>query len=292
MLERFLDAFWSERGVSQNTLDAYHSDLVALCAWLAGHGKSLDSAGQGDLLAYVAERFRIGSKPSSAARLLSGMRRFYRYLLREGLIAIDPTVQIESPRQQRLLPDTLSELEVENLLNAPDPGSALGMRDRAMLELLYATGLRVSELTKLSLGQLSLQHGVVRIVGKGGKERLVPMGEDAREWVHTYMESARVDLMRGKGVCSQVFVTARGEGMTRQAFWYAVKRHALAAGIEKPLSPHTLRHAFATHLLNHGADLRVVQMLLGHSDLATTQIYTHVAQTRLQELHRKHHPRG
>jgi integrase/recombinase XerD len=292
LLDRFLDAFWAERGAAKNTLDAYRSDLLGLCSWLASEGKSLETASRSDLLEYLAELFRAGAKPSSSARLLSGMRRFYHYLLREGAIQVDPTGNIEAPRPQRLLPDSLSEADIEQLLQAPDVDSAIGLRDRAMLELLYATGLRVSELVNLSLGQLSLQHGVVRILGKGGKERLVPLGEEAQDWVGQYLQIARPELMQGHSVCPQLFVTGRGAGMTRQAFWYLIKRYAAEAGISKPLSPHTLRHAFATHLLNHGADLRVVQMLLGHSDMSTTQIYTHVAKARLQELHRQHHPRG
>ena len=292
LIERFLDAFWVERGAAQNTLDAYRSDLLGLCSWLSAEGKSLETATRSDLLDYLAELFRAGAKPSSSARLLSGMRRFYRYLLREGAIQVDPSGNIEAPRPQRLLPDALSETDVEQLLQAPQVDSALGLRDRAMLELLYATGLRVSELTGLTLGQLSLHHGVVRVIGKGDKERLVPLGEEARDWVDRYLQTARPELMQGHSICPQVFVTARGAGMTRQAFWYLVKRYAAEAGIYKPLSPHTLRHAFATHLLNHGADLRVVQMLLGHSDMSTTQIYTHVAKARLQDLHRQHHPRA
>lgn len=292
LLDRFLDAFWAERGAAKNTLAAYRSDLLGLCSWLASEGKQLETANRNDLQDYFVELFKAGAKPSSSARLLSGMRRFYRYLLREGAIQVDPTGNLEAPRPQRLLPDALSEADVEQLLRAPEVDSALGLRDRAMLELLYATGLRVSELIGLTQGQLSLHHGVVRVLGKGGKERLVPLGEEAQDWVSRYLQIARPELMQGHTVCAQVFVTGRGAGMTRQAFWYLVKRYAAEAGISKPLSPHTLRHAFATHLLNHGADLRVVQLLLGHSDMSTTQIYTHVAKARLQDLHRQHHPRG
>lgn len=292
LIDRFLDALWTERGLAQNTLAAYERDLRALCVWLNARGYALQLADKAGLLNYMGARYQSGTKPASAARLLSSMRRFYRHLLREGVITADPTALIESPRQGRLLPDSLSEADVDALLAEPDAGSALGLRDRAMLELLYATGLRVSELTALSNSQLALQHGVVRVTGKGGKERLVPMGEEALDWVQQYLDSARPALLQGKAVCDEVFVTNRGKGMTRQAFWYLIKRHAQAAGIRKKISPHTLRHAFATHLLNHGADLRVVQMLLGHSDLSTTQIYTHVAQARLQALHQQHHPRG
>ncbi len=291
-IDRFLDVFWAERGVAQNTLEAYQRDLRSLCAWLSQQGLRLEQAGRADVLAYLGECVRQGLKPATTARLLSSLRRFYRYLLREKVITVDPTAQIESPRQGRLLPDSLSEQDVERLLEAPDTDSVLGLRDRAMIELLYATGLRVSELVGIGQGQVSMQQGVIRITGKGGKERLVPMGEDALEWLQAYWQSARSELMQGKGVSEQVFVTARGSGMTRHAFWHVIKRHAQVAGIHKKISPHTLRHAFATHLLNHGADLRVVQMLLGHSDLSTTQIYTHVAQARLQDLHREHHPRG
>lgn len=292
VLDRFLDALWMERGVAQNTLDSYQRDLRGLCAWLDQQGKSFSDCQRSDLLAYLAVCFEQGAKTSTTARLLSSMRRFYRYLLREGMIRHDPTAQIESPRHDRILPDTLSEKDVDALLEAPDTGEPLGMRDRAMLEVLYATGLRVSELIGLRYSQINLQQGIVRINGKGGKERLVPLGEDAVEWVQHYLDLARPEVMQGKQACEQLFVTARGASMTRQAFWYMIKRYARLAGITKHLSPHTLRHAFATHLLNHGADLRVVQMLLGHSDLSTTQIYTHVAQVRLQELHRQHHPRG
>lgn len=292
LIDRFTDAVWAERGLADNTLDSYASDLTALCVWLNAKGCELQQADKTRLLEYLGERYQDGAKPSSVARLLSSMRRFYRYLIREGELEADPTALIDSPRQGRVLPDTLSEADVDCLLAEPDTGSALGLRDRAMLELLYATGLRVSELTNVKNSQVALQHGVVRISGKGGKERLVPMGEEALDWLQQYLDIARPELMRGKGICDEVFVTTRGGGMTRQAFWYLIKRHAKSAGIHKKISPHTLRHAFATHLLNHGADLRVVQMLLGHSDLSTTQIYTHVARARLQEIHQQHHPRG
>ncbi len=292
VIDHFLDAIWAERGLAQNTLESYERDLRQLCQWLNQQGQTLEQANQSDLLKYIGQRYQGGSRTSSNSRLLSSIRRFYRYLVREGQLESDPSAQIASPTKNHHLPTALSEQDVEALLNIPDTSSALGLRDRAMLELLYATGLRVSELTAITQGQISLQHGVVRIIGKGDKERLVPMGEEALEWLNQYLATARPELMAGKGVCEQVFVTSRGSGMTRQAFWYLIKRHAQAAGIVKTVSPHTLRHAFATHLLNHGADLRVVQMLLGHSDLSTTQIYTHVAKARLQEIHRKHHPRA
>jgi integrase/recombinase XerD len=292
LIDRFMDAFWSERGVSRNTLLSYERDLRLVCHWLDARKVSLEQASRGDLLEYLAVRVGEGTKAATTARLLSSLRRFYRWLVRENLRKDDPSAQIEAPRQGRTLPSTLSEEEVDDLLNAPDTGNPLGMRDRAMLELLYATGLRVSELVGIRLNEISLQNGVIRITGKGGKERLVPMGEEAHEWVQTYLRETRPVFMHGKGIDEHVFVTARGGGMTRQMFWVLIQRYALQAGIVRHISPHTLRHAFATHLLNHGADLRVVQMLLGHSDLSTTQIYTHVAQARLQDLHRQHHPRG
>lgn len=292
LIDRFLDAFWSERGVSRNTLASYERDLRLLCHWLDTRGVQLDQAGRGDLLEYLAIRVREGAKAATTARLLSSLRRFYRWQVRENLRKDDPTAQIEAPKQGRHLPGTLSEEEVDALLQAPDTGNPLGLRDRAMLELLYATGLRVSELVGIRLGEISLQNGVIRITGKGNKERLVPMGEEAHDWVQRYLREARPPLMQGKAIDEHVFVTARGSGMTRQMFWVLIQRYAQGAGIVRNVSPHTLRHAFATHLLNHGADLRAVQMLLGHSDLSTTQIYTHVAQARLQDLHRQHHPRG
>ena len=292
LIDRFLDDFWSERGVSRNTLASYERDLRLLCHWLDERGSALEQAGRGELLEYLASRVREGAKSATTARLLSSVRRFYRWQVRENRRKDDPTAQIEAPKQGRHLPNTLSEAEVDALLQAPDTEHPLGLRDRAMLELLYATGLRVSELVGIRLGELSLQHGVIRITGKGNKERLVPMGEEAHDWLQTYLRDARPVLMQGKGITEDVFVTNRGSGMTRQMFWVMIQRYAGAAGIIRSISPHTLRHAFATHLLNHGADLRVVQMLLGHSDLSTTQIYTHVAQARLQDVHRQHHPRG
>lgn len=292
LIDRFLDVFWSERGVSRNTLASYERDLRLLCHWLNGRDIQLESASRGDLLEYLAIRVREGAKSTTTARLLSSLRRFYRWQIRENLRKDDPTAQIEAPKQGRKLPGTLSEEEVDGLLQAPDTSEPLGLRDRAMLELLYATGLRVSELVGIRLGELSLANGVIRITGKGNKERLVPMGEEALDWIQAYLRDARPALMQGKELDEAVFVTNRGKGMSRQMFWVLIQRYAVEAGIVRSISPHTLRHAFATHLLNHGADLRVVQMLLGHSDLSTTQIYTHVAQARLQDLHRKHHPRG
>lgn len=292
LIDHFLDDFWAERGVSRNTLSSYERDLRLLCHWLEARGLSLESAARGDLLEYLAVRVRDGAKPASTARLLSSLRRFYRFLVREKMREDDPTAQIEAPKQGRSLPATLSEEEVDALLAAPDIGNPLGLRDRAMLELLYATGLRVSELVGIRLHEVALQNGVIRITGKGGKERLVPLGEEAHDWLQAYLQQARQALMQGKDIDEHVFVTTRGSGMSRQMFWVLIQRYATEAGIVRHISPHTLRHAFATHLLNHGADLRAVQMLLGHSDLSTTQIYTHVAQVRLKDLHREHHPRG
>ncbi len=290
-IEAFLDALWMEHGLSRHTLAAYGSDLRHYARWLAGRRQTLADAGREHLLAYLADRVQAGARPRTTARLLSTLRRFYRWLVREGRLAVDPSAEVEAPRLGRPLPRVMSEQDVEALLAAPDTDSPLGLRDRAMLETLYATGLRVSELVRLALGELNLVQGVVRIVGKGNKERLVPLGEEAIGWLDGYLARARPQLL-GSRSCAQVFVTARGAGMTRQAFWCRIKEYAGIAGMGSGPSPHTLRHSFATHLINHGADLRVVQLLLGHSDLSTTQIYTHVAQHRLQELHRKHHPRG
>ncbi len=292
VLERFLDALWMERGLSRHTLAAYGADLRGFAAWLAaGPGRTLAEARREDLLAYLAHRAAQGASLRSSARLMSSLRRFYQYLVREGIRDSDPSARIEAPRLGRPLPKSLTETEVEALLAAPDTERCLGLRDRAMLELLYATGLRVSELVALPLTRLNLRQGVVRVAGKGGKERIVPLGEEAAHWLERWLREGRPALLKARG-SEALFVTARGGAMTRQAFWHLIKRYARAAGIGHPLSPHTLRHAFATHLLNHGADLRALQMLLGHSDLSTTQIYTHVARERLKELHAVHHPRG
>ncbi len=291
-IDRFLDTLWMERGLSRNTLAAYRRDLCGFARWLdVQRQRLLLTARREDLLDYLAERVAAAAKPRTTARLLSSLRRFYQQAVRDGELAEDPSDRIDAPRLGRSLPSVLTEVDVELLINAPDVDTALGLRDRAMLELLYATGLRVSELVGLRLMQLNLRQGVVRTLGKGSKERLVPLGEMASDWLDSYLGTARIELLKGRE-CEQLFVTHRGGGMTRQAFWYLIKKHAQQAGIGKPLSPHTLRHSFATHLLNHGADLRVVQMLLGHSDLSTTQIYTHVAQERLKALHAEHHPRG
>lgn len=292
LLERFLDVLWLERGLTPNTLAAYRSDLELYALWLTGHGGDLLSAQREALLCYLQERSVEGARPRSTARLLSSLRRFYRYLVRERLREDDPSARIDSPKLGRPLPKSLTEDEVEALLNAPDTTTPLGLRDRAMLETLYATGLRVSELVGLTITQISLTQGVVKVIGKGRKERLVPLGELAVEWVERFMNESRPLLLTAGQPSASLFPSRLGEGMTRQAFWQLIKRYAMQAGINKPLSPHTLRHAFATHLLNHGADLRVVQLLLGHSSLSTTQIYTHVARERLKTLHAAHHPRG
>lgn len=293
IVSRFTDALWLEDGLGEKTRQAYRSDLGRLSGWLEARPDRplLVAAGRMDLLAWMSQGLAEGVKASTAARRLSGMRRFYRFLLREGLIAEDPTLRIESPRLPRRLPDSLTEEDVDALLSEPDPELPIELRDRAMLEILYGCGLRVSELTELRVDQVNLRQGVIRIIGKGNKERLVPMGEEAADWLLSYMKGARQELLKGRA-SDALFPGNRPVAMTRQTFWYRIKLYASRAGIRKHLSPHTLRHAFATHLLNHGADLRVVQMLLGHADLSTTQIYTHVARQRLQALHESHHPRG
>jgi len=291
-IEAFLDAMWLERGLQANTLKAYGSDLRAFSAWLHSRELDLSRAGREHVQAYLADRVSAGVRMRSIRRLVSTLKRFYRYQVRSGRLANDPTALVDTPKTTRRAPDTLSEREVEALIAAPDTSTARGLRDRAMLELMYACGLRVSELVSLDIGMLHRGQGVIRLSGKRGRERLVPVGDEALAWVERYLTQARSALLQRQGASRALFVTARGKAMTRQAFWYIVKRYARTVGIERPLSPHTLRHAFATHLLNHGADLRVVQLLLGHSDLSTTQIYTHVARARLQELHAKHHPRG
>lgn len=290
-IERFADALWMERGLSANTLSAYRSDLSAFATWLRAIDIDLPAAQRSHLMNYLSCRVDQGSSARSLARLLSTLRRFYRYLVREGQRKDDPSARISAPKLGRSLPKSLTESEVEKLLNAPHVDDTLGLRDRAMLEVLYASGLRVSELVGLTLDQINLRQGTIRVVGKGSKERLVPLGEEAIAWLERYLAGARHALL-GQQLSDALFPTRRGAAMTRQAFWQLIKRYARHAGISKPLSPHTLRHAFATHLINHGADLRVVQLLLGHSDLSTTQIYTHVARERLKALHAQHHPRG
>lgn len=291
LLERFIDSLWIERGLSDNTLMAYRRDLQAFAVWLSGQRSSLEQVDAAHLQQYMGYRLKAGASPKSSARFLSAARAFFRYLRREGIIDADPTESIPSPKQGRSLPKSLSEADVERLLDAPDVTLPLEQRDRAMLELLYACGLRVSELVGLTLSQMSLSQGIVRVVGKGQKERLVPMGEEAQACIAHFVRDARPLLLAGRH-SNCVFPSRLGQHMTRQTFWYRIKIYAVRAGITAHLSPHTLRHAFATHLLNHGADLRVVQMLLGHSDLTTTQIYTHVARSRMQTLHAHHHPRG
>ena len=290
VLDTFCDALWLEEGLSKNTLTSYRRDLHKVSRWLAQRQHNLLNATHIDLLEFIAAQ-TAHLQASSTSRLLSSLRRFYQYALRQGAIQTDPSLLIERPKLPRRLPHSLSEAEVEALLCAPDPNKVLGVRDRAMLETLYATGLRVSELVNLKLAEVSLDMGVVRVMGKGSKERLVPLGEQALDSLQNYLHTARATLLEQRQSAA-LFVTARGAAMSRQMFWYLIKRYAAVGGVRKHLSPHTLRHAFATHLLNHGADLRVVQMLLGHANISTTQIYTHIAHERLQQLHAKHHPRG
>ncbi|MGC3576019.1 site-specific tyrosine recombinase XerD [Pseudomonas aeruginosa] len=291
LIDRFLDALWLEKGLADNTREAYRNDLQQFNAWLDGRGLRLEGIGRDAILDHLAWRLEQGYKARSTARFLSGLRGFYRYCLRDGLIAEDPTLQVDLPQLGKPLPKSLSEADVEALLAAPEVDDPLGLRDRTMLEVLYACGLRVSELVGLTLEQVNLRQGVVKVFGKGSKERLVPLGEEAIGWLERYLREARGDLLGGRP-SDVLFPSLRGEQMTRQTFWHRIKHHAQVAVIGTSISPHTLRHAFATHLLNHGADLRVVQMLLGHSDLSTTQIYTHIARARLQDLHARHHPRG
>ena len=299
VIENFIDHLWMENGLSENTLSAYRNDLAGFSLWLEQDNKSLKKVDTGIIQNFLAFNYSAQQKRRSVARLLSTLRRFYLYLFRENQISEDPTQLLESPKGEHTLPLSLNEQQIEDLLSAPDTSDDLGLRDRAMLEVLYATGLRVSELIGLQTSQISMQQGVIRVIGKGNKERLVPVGEIALDWLMKYYQQSRPQLLNvgskqgSTSQCSEVFVTRRGKAMTRQAFWYMIKRYALLAGIASDqLSPHTLRHAFATHLLNHGADLRVVQMLLGHSDISTTQIYTHVADQRLRDMYHNHHPRA
>ncbi len=293
LLDEFSDTLWLEDGLSRNTLESYRRDINKLATWLQQHRNAgLLQCTHADIQGFLAHLVvEQKAKATSTSRAISSLKRLYQYQLRQGKISIDPTLQIATPKLPRSLPKSLTEQDVEILLNAPDIDTPLGMRDRTMLEVLYASGLRVSELVGLTIAQVSLSEGVVRVMGKGSKERLVPLGEEALDWLRRYLAEARPALLVGK-VSNAMFVTQRGAGMTRQMFWYLIKRHAKHGGLAKPMSPHTLRHAFATHLLNHGADLRVVQMLLGHADISTTQIYTHVARERLKQLHAMHHPRG
>ncbi|KQP22592.1 site-specific tyrosine recombinase XerD [Pseudorhodoferax sp. Leaf267] len=293
-IDAFIDALWLEQGLSRNTLSAYRLDLSLYGQWLTAQGRELDATREADLHAYFAAR-HSATKASSANRRLTVFKRYFRWALRERAITADPTLRLQAARQALRVPKTLSEAQVEALLAAPDVDTALGVRDRTMLELMYASGLRVSELVTLKTFQVGLNEGVVRVTGKGGKERLVPFGQVAQEWLERYLHGARFEVLEGRQ-SEDLFVTSRGphagHAMTRVMFWVIVRKYALAAGINVALSPHTLRHAFATHLLNHGADLRAVQLLLGHADISTTTIYTHVARERLHALHAKHHPRG
>ena len=292
LIDAFCDQIWLQDGLAQTSLASYRRDLRAWAAWLAQRGTPMLRAERVDVEHWLADQFRAKAKATSVARRISSLRRFYRLQLDRGTMAEDPTLRVRPPKKPRRLPKNLSESQVETLLGAPDTTTALGLRDRAMLETLYATGLRVSELTGLRLSQVGLDAGVLRVVGKGSKERLVPIGDEAVVWITRYLHEVRPALAAG-ATCDEVFLTQRHGPLTRQAFWMLVKRYALRAGIaQAALSPHVLRHAFATHLLNHGADLRVVQLLLGHADITTTTIYTHVARERLKQLHAQHHPRG
>ncbi len=291
-IDRFIEMLWLEHGLSDNTLSSYKTDLKLFDNWLSvDRGLSLLACQRQDLLAYLAYRLDQGMKPSSTARALSSVRRFYRYSIRESLVSVDPSLKLENPKLPKKLPCVLSETQIDDLLSTPDLKDPIGLRDKVMLELMYGSGLRVSELVSLELSQVSVDQGLVRLTGKGGKERVVPVGEYTLDYLVQYLKGARLALDPNGG-CHAVFPSQRGRVMTRQTFWHRVKKYAIAVGVSESVSPHTLRHAFATHLLNNGADLRVVQMLLGHSNLSTTQIYTHVAQHRLQSLHQKFHPRA
>ena len=288
-IEEFIDLSWMERGLAAATLSAYRSDLSRFSRWLSRRGRGLEEARRLDVLDFLSEHAHW--PPRTIARRLSALRRYYQHLEREGRIGNNPCERVDAPRLGRPLPGVLTEKEVERLLAAPDIDTASGLRDRAMLEVLYATGLRVSELVGLRAEQANLIQGVVRVAGKGGKERLVPLGEPAVDWLERFLREGRAAILGAKSSIA-LFPTSRGGAMTRQGFWHLIKRYALRAGVSQDISPHTLRHAFATHLLDHGADLRVVQMLLGHRDISTTQIYTHIARERLKVLHARHHPRG
>jgi len=289
-IDAFIDALWLEEGLSRNTLAAYRRDLSLYAQWMAGQGRGIDSSAEADLNGYFAAR-HAQSRATTANRRLTVFKRYFRWALRERLVTADPTLRLQSAKQPLRVPKTLTESQVEALLAAPDVDTPLGLRDRTMLELMYASGLRVSELVNMKTFHVGMNEGVLHVLGKGGKERLVPFGQEARDWIARYLREARSEILHGQQT-EDLFVTARGHCMTRVMFWMLVKKYAQRAGINAPLSPHTLRHAFATHLLNHGADLRAVQMLLGHADISTTTIYTHVARERLKQLHAQHHPRG
>ena len=290
IIDLFLDSLWMERGLSKNTLFAYRSDISKYARWLQNQGINITKAGPQNILAYLASTENKSTR--TVARNLSSLRRLYEYLSKEDKVKQNPIKNVEAPRLGRSLPKSLTENEVESLLDAPNTNQPLGLRDKTMLEILYGTGLRVSELITLTLHQINLRQGVVRVMGKGNKERLVPLGEISTEWLEKYLAHGRNEILGENNSTDSLFRSRRGKSMTRQTFWHIVKRHAIVAGIKKNISPHMLRHAFATHLINHGADLRVVQMLLGHSDISSTQIYTHVARERLKDIHSKHHPRG
>jgi integrase/recombinase XerD len=291
-IDRFIDSLWAQKGLAELTLSAYQQDLILFSRWLEQQGSSLARADQANVQRFLAQRFDAGASARSNARLLSTLKQYYRHLVRLGDRQDNPTALISAPKIHRSLPQSMAESEVEKLLQAPDLESDYGLRDRCMLELMYSSGLRVSELVGLQLNQVNSRLGMVRLVGKGSKERVVPVGEEALHWLTRYLEQARPGLQASKANSDALFLSSRGSAITRQAFWQNIKKHLLKAGVKTAFSPHSLRHAFATHLLNHGADLRTVQMLLGHSSLSTTQIYTHVAQTRLQSIHARHHPRG
>lgn len=291
-IDQFIDTIWSEKGLSKLTLEAYHRDLKLFSTWLDAEGFYIKEASHSSILKYLAYRVEKKSTARTNARLLSTLKQFYRYLVRTGQRHDNPTQLISAPKINKLLPDSLSEKETENLLQAPDVQTHFGLRDRCMLELMYSSGLRVSELVSLESNQVNRNLGLIRLSGKGNKERVIPVGEEALYWLEKYIKDSRPLLIRDSNMTDALFISSRGKGITRQAFWQHIKKYLLIAGIKNTYSPHSLRHAFATHLLNHGADLRTVQMLLGHSDLSTTQIYTHIAQARLQALHEKHHPRG
>ena len=292
-VDYFADSLWLEDGLSKNTLDSYRRDLHLFSVWLSETQNitSLSKVSNEHILGYLAYCFDCGKKPRTTARCLSVLKRFYQFLLREGKLRVDPSLNVESPKITRGLPSVLIEDEVTRLIESPDIRSPIGLRDRSMLETLYSSGLRVSELVPLKLNQVNLSDGMVRVLGKGAKERVLPLGEEAVDWIVRYLAEGRPALLSGR-LSDAVFVTNRGSSMSRQAFWNLIQKYVLVSGIKKQVSPHTLRHAFATHLLNHGADLRSVQLLLGHSDVSTTQIYTHVARERLKNLHQQHHPRG
>ncbi len=291
-IDQFIDTIWAEKGLSKLTLDAYQRDLKLFSIWLDKKNQDLAEASKSDILLYLSYRVDLKSSSRSNARLLSALKQFYRYQLRIGHRQDNPTDLISAPKINKLLPDSMSESDVEKLLDAPNIKSKYGLRDRCMLELMYSSGLRVSELVGLQVNQINYNQGLVRLTGKGNKERVIPVGEEAIHWLRKYSKDSRPLLIKEQLISNGLFLSSRGKCITRQAFWQHIKKYSLQAGIKSSYSPHSLRHAFATHLLNHGADLRTVQMLLGHSDLSTTQIYTHVAQARLQALHEKHHPRG